>query len=163
MRNIIKYALRTVIVITGFIIILIIVCVLVNFIIGNEGAMNINWKIDVPRPHKVDVICNYDVGLDGQYLKIWYYNESKIKKIINNNAFKNIDEQSEIFIKQKIEEYYETLDDTNKNLFDTNIDINILLAKENYFLYIRRKDDTSWILLILDYKNNKMLSFENIY
>ena len=125
--------------------------------------MNINWKIDVPRPNKVDVICNYDVGLDGQYLKIWYYNESKIKKIINNNAFKNIDEQSEIFIKQKIEEYYETLDDTNKNLFDTNIDINILLAKENYFLYIRRKDDTSWILLILDYKNNKMLSFENIY
>ena len=135
---------------------------LVDFIIGYEGTMNMNWGVNIPRPSKVDVICDYNIGQDGEYLKIWYYNEGKIEKITHDDVFKNIDEQSKVFIKQKLDEYYKTLDDSNKNLFNANVDIDSLLLEENYFTYIE-KEDSSWLLLILDYKNNKMFSFENIY
>lgn len=162
MINIIKYTLRIGVIIATCIIILIMSGLLVDFIIGYEGTMNMNWGVNIPRPSKVDVICDYNIGQDGEYLKIWYYNEGKIEKITNDDVFKNIDEQSKVFIKQKLDEYYKTLDDSNKNLFDANVDIDFLLLEENYFTYIE-KEDSSWLLLILDYKNNKMFSFENIY
>lgn len=162
MINIIKYTLRIGVIIATCIIILIMSGLLVDFIIGYEGTMNMNWGVNIPRPSKVDVICDYNIGQDGEYLKIWYYNEGKIEKITNDDVFKNIDEQSKVFIKQKLDEYYKTLDDSNKNLFNANVDIDSLLLEENYFTYIE-KEDSSWLLLILDYKNNKMFSFENIY
>lgn len=143
-------------------IITLIITLIIFTVINNPRIVAyINWKVYLPKPQKIDTIYNFEFR-EGEDLEIWYYSENGVRKIISNNTFKSINKQNKDLIKQKLYEYYDILNDDNKNLFNANVDIDSLLLEENYFTYIE-KEDSSWLLLILDYKNNKMFSFENIY
>lgn len=150
-------------VIIVFLIILVSLFVFIFMINNNIRFLyKTNWNIDIPNAKRVNIIDTFTFR-DGEDFSILYYEEKELAEIIDNDAFKNIDEQSKIFIKGKLDDFYEILDEDNKNLFNSNIEIDNLLVGENYFTYANKEDGTSGILLILDYKNSKMFSFESIY
>ena len=101
---------------------------------------------------------------EGEDLEIWQYAEKDIKKITNKEIFKNIGEQNKEFIQQKLKEYYEVLNDTNKQLLNDNVNILSLLEESNYFAYINKENDTkTWLLLIINSKTNELYYFSNVY
>lgn len=144
-------------------IILIVVCIIIIFLNNHRITLHINWKIYLPKPQKIDIIYNFQYR-EGEDLEIWKYDEKDIKKITNKEIFKNIDETNKEFIQQKLKEYYEILNDTNKQLFNDNVNTLSLLDKSNYFAYISKENDIrTWLLLIINSKTNEMYYFSNIY
>ena len=144
-------------------IILIVVCIIIIFLNNHRITLYINWKIYLPKPQKIDIIYNFQYR-EGEDLEIWKYDEKDIKKITNKEIFKNIDETNKGFIQQKLKEYYEVLSDTNKQLFNDNVNTLLLLDKSNYFAYISKENDIrTWLLLIINSKTNEMYYFSNIY
>lgn len=153
--------------ILGKTILVIVIILFIILMLGLPTDKNDNlktvWGINIPKANKVEIIYNYKYP-DGEDLEIWNYEEEKVKEIINNNKFKNIDEQDKSFIQEHMEDYYRILDDNEKNLFNKNVDISSLLVKENYFAFTTQKEDErSWLLLILDTKNCKLYYVSNVY
>lgn len=142
------------------IIFFIIIIVIYNVFNTSNIVLYINWNIKLPKPNKVDVIYNYQYR-EGEDLEIWHYNDKKINKIINNKSSKKIDKINKEFIKQKLNDYYIVLDDNEKDLFNTSVNIDFLIQEENYFIYYEK--DKSWILLVIEYKSKDMYYFNNIW
>lgn len=142
------------------IIFFIIIVVIYNVFNTSNIVLYINWNIKLPKPNKVDVVYNYQYR-EGEDLEIWHYNDKKINKIINNKSSKKIDKINKEFIKQKLNDYYIILDDNEKDLFNTNVNIDFLIQEENYFIYYEK--DKSWILLVIEYKSKNMYYFNNIW
>lgn len=142
------------------IIFFIIIVVIYNVFNTSNIVLYINWNIKLPKPNKVDVVYNYQYR-EGEDLEIWHYNDKKINKIINNKSSKKIDKINKEFIKQKLNDYYIVLDDNEKDLFNTNVNIDFLIQEENYFIYYEK--DKSWILLVIEYKSKNMYYFNNIW
>lgn len=150
-------------VIIVFLIILVSLFVFI-FMINNSVIFlyKTNWNIDIPNAKKVNIIDTFTFR-DGEDFSILYYKEKELEKIVDNDAFKNIDQQSKTFIKGKLDDFCKMLDENNRDLFNSNIEIDTLLVEENYFAYVNKEDGVSGLLLILDYKNSRMFSFESIY
>lgn len=126
-------------------------------------VLYINWKVQLPNPQKIDALYNYEFR-EGEDLEIWSYNKEKTEKIVNSGIFKIIDEQNKDFIMKKINNHYNILNDTEKILFNNNVDLESLLTEENYFFYSDKgHDNMTWVLLVLDYKNNDLYYINNIY
>ena len=142
------------------IIFFIIIIVIYNILATSNIILYINWSIKLPKPNKVDIIYNYTYR-EGEDLEIWHYNEIKTNKIINNKSLKKIDKIHKEFIRQKLKDYYMILDDNEKELFNTNVNVDSLLEEENYFIYSER--DETWILLLLDYENKNLYYFSNVW
>lgn len=122
-----------------------------------------NWEINIPEPNKIEKIYNREFP-EGEDLEIWHYEEKSIREIIDNNRFKEIDEQNKEFVLQKIDSYYGVLDDDEERLFNEYVNIESLVREENYFAFNTDKsNEASWILLILDYKTGKLYYFVNVY
>ena len=144
------------------IILLIAISILTIIINNTRVIIYMNWEIYLPKPEKINIVYNFDFR-EGEYLEIWHYRKESQNKIINNKKFKSINESDKDFIIKKINEYYEILDNDEKILFSDNVPLNTLLEGENYFAYINKKnDEKSWLLLLLDCKNNKLYYFSNI-
>lgn len=145
------------------VILLIIVSIIFVFISSPRIVIYINWKVYLPKPQKIDVIYNFEFN-EGEDLEIWYYSKKRIEKIINNDIFKTVDERNKDFIRQKLNDYYEVLDDKEKSLFNANIYIDSLLVDGNYYIYSNKEyNNKTEMLLILDYENNKLYYFNNVY
>jgi len=159
-----KKSIRNLIMVICIIILNIAIIFTYKFFFINENVnLSINWKIDIPKPKNIEVLYNYEYR-DGEDLEIWYYEKENIEEIVNNNNFKNIDEENKSFIYQKMNDYYIILDEDKKKLFDENVSIERLITEENYFAFNTSKDnEESWILLILDYKTGKLYYFVNVY
>lgn len=157
MKNVIKILIFILI----FVIILFIPILLISFLTNERTALYINWGINIPRANNVNIIYNYEFR-EGEDLEIWNYKTEDIEKIAKNDNFKSIDEENKEIIEEKLNDYYRILDDNEKKLFNTNVDVQALLLPNNHFAYIS-EDDITWLLLILDSENCKLYYFSNIY
>ncbi len=145
------------------IVLIAIICIIWNILNSNNTIFFINWNIKIPKAYKVDVIYSYEFR-DGEDLEIWHYDKRKIEKMINSGNFTMVDEKNQSFIIKKLDEYHQSLDQNEKNLFESNVDINSLVIKENYFLFLNKneKHNLTWTLLILDFKNKQIYYFNNV-
>ena len=147
-----------------FIIIMVLITIII-FTIGifssQERLLKLEWKIDIPKANKEEIIYRTFGISDGVELQIWEYDNKKAENIINNSKFSNIDNIKIIPIKKDLYNYYDILPDDEKNLFNNNIDFTSLLSEDNYFAYTK-KDDGSWVLLVLNITNNKLYYFTYI-
>lgn len=147
----------------GLAITLTVVCIILIFLNNPRIVIYMNWKVYLPKPQERNVIYRFQYR-EGEDLEIWQYAEKDIKKITNKEIFKNIGEQNKEFIQQKLKEYYEVLNDTNKQLLNDNVNILSLLEESNYFAYINKENDTkTWLLLIINTKTNELYYFSNVY
>ena len=121
-----------------------------------------NWKIYLPKPQKIDIIYNFEFS-EGEDLEIWYYKENKIQKIINSKYFKNINKSNKEFLEEKLNNYYQKLNDDEKELFNKNTKTTLLL-EDNYFAYVEKGyDSETWALFILDYRSCKLYYISDVY
>lgn len=147
----------------GLAITLTVVCIILIFLNNPRIVIYMNWKVYLQKPQERNVIYRFQYR-EGADLEIWQYAEKDIKKVTNKEIFKNIGEQNKEFIQQKLKEYYEVLNDTNKQLFNDNVNILSLLEESNYFAYINKENDTKiWLLLIINSKTNELYYFSNVY
>ncbi len=139
-----------------------IVMLLINILFpGEEGKLMLNWKINMPKANKIEIIYDEMVGIsDSIGLQIWEYDNKTVESIINNEKFSNIDKNDIVSIKEDLHNYYNILSEDQKNLFN-NIDVESLLSEDNYFAGTK-KEGRSWVLLILNTANNKLYYFENV-
>ena len=139
-----------------------IVMLLINILFpGEEGKLMLNWKINMPKANKIEIIYDEMVGIsDSIGLQIWEYDNKTVESIINNEKFSNIDKNDIVSIKEDLHNYYNILSEDQKNLFN-NIDVESLLSEDNYFAGTK-EEGRSWVLLILNTANNKLYYFKNV-
>lgn len=130
--------------------------------LDNMEYLKLAWKIEIAEPKKIDYIFTREYP-EGEDLEIWYYEEYQIEEIAKNKSFKKIDENAKA-LEEILKEYVEILDSERKELFDSYVNIEDILDKNNYFAYETEEfEEASYILLILDCDTGKMYYFTNIY
>jgi len=126
---------------------------------GQQFEVYINWKVYLPRPDNIDTIFKYDFRKGEDFL-IWSYSKNKFTKITSSKRFNEIAKDNVELVTEKIIEYYNLLDDDEKNLFDKNANIEDLLKIGNYYLLKLRKNEKSDFLLIIgNIKEDKLYYF----
>lgn len=135
------------------------IIIILNIVIDEKMLLEKNWGIDIPKAQKVEVIYKYEFR-DGQDFEKWYYKKEDINKIITNNKFQYISTQNKELVIERLNNYYEVLDDEEKKLFENNIDIESIVQEKNFFSLIIRDDDKrNWALLLLDCQLNILYYF----
>lgn len=134
-----------------------------NIIPTPVAYYNKEWGVNLPEPYRREKIYAFEFK-DEPELKIWYYDEGKIKEIINDNNLKKIDEQNKEFILNKIDEHYSPLEEEKKQLFKCNVPHkNSLMSEENYYYFKKNDNDASWLLLILENETGKVYFIHTYY
>lgn len=126
---------------------------------NHNTYLYINWKILLPEPSSVNNIYRYDFR-EGEDFIVWNYNSDKDSLAVTKKLQKmdDIKKVNELLI-----EYYSYLDDENKNKFSSNIDFNIILNDDNYYLYKTENNNRHKLLLIFVPKYSNLYIFNVVH
>ena len=118
----------------------------------------LNWHVYLPKAKHVDTIYRFDYR-EGEDLSILTYSEKKFSKIISKKEFKPINQENLEIISRKVKEYYNILEDWEKELFDKNVDINQLLeiTQNNFYLFKTSQiESRTYVILLASMEENKI-------
>lgn len=137
-------------------IVLVICCIAILHIYGDNILLFINWNIWLPKPEKkIELFSSESRGFqDGESFEIWNFNQSKLEKIINDNHFMAINNQD---LKPILDRYYYYLSPNNRIIFSQNFNAEKLLESNNYYAYFNDTNHSfHFLIMILDMENKNL-------
>lgn len=121
----------------------------------------LSWGIYLPKPVNTEYIYLYEFRV-GQDFYIWKYNDSGFYKVVSNKHFRQITENDINILKERIDEYYATLDEEEKQLFDENVNKEELLSTNNYYFQKTKEDPNTFMIIIANEKENQLYFFVTV-
>jgi len=147
-------------------ILIILIVLIVCFIhVDSKLDLYINWKIYLPGVQRRTVIYDSFFRTGDQISIFKYYNKGKMKMIRDMNHFDRISPENIYNIQENLLDFYDRLGpntdkDSGKVKYDENIQIKQLLNINNYYLI--KREDESYIIMIMDMNNKKIYAFISV-
>lgn len=146
---------------------IVLVLIVISLLAKSHIILYINWKIYLPKPINEKRIYEHDFT-DGENFYIWSYDIKKYDKKILQQGFKKIDENNINELIEKMDNYYDKLDNKEKTLYWDNVswnslDLSELLKYKNYYYCKIKNGGNDTLLIITDIENNCMYIFESYY
>lgn len=146
--------------ITIYILMAIFFAIIIN-IGGDDNCILLNWGVYLPKPLNRNNII-YTDGRDWERLDIYTYSKEGIEEVIRSKYVTLINESNIKDVENCLNKFEEFLNYKEKDIYNKNINRELLLTNENYFAIIPRENDNrTWLLLIVDLKANTMYCFGN--
>lgn len=143
----------------------VIVLIILFLLTKSNIILYINWQILLPNPINEKIIYEHDFT-DGENFYIWLYDANKYNKALSRQGFKKISEDNIKYLEEKMEKYYDNLDNNEKTLYWNNVswdDFNFnTLSQYNNYYYYKNKDNNN-LLIITNVKNKCLYIFESYY
>lgn len=141
------------------IVILISIFMFYHFYFDSENIeLYLNWHIYLPKANHLDTIYRFKFR-EGEDFSILTYSSKRFEKIISKKRFKPINQENLEIISNKVTEYYNILDERERELFDRNVNINQLLdINQNnlYLLQISPVEERTYIILLASISERKI-------
>lgn len=135
------------------------------FVVDSKLDLYINWKIYLPGIQKRTIIFD-NFFRDGDQISIFkYHSKEKMKLVRDINHFDKISSKNSEDIKDLLNDFYNKLGYNQKgeggqSKYNKYVNINKLLSTNNYYLI--KKENKSYIILILDMEDKLLYTFITI-
>jgi hypothetical protein len=128
-------------------------------IINSKLDLYVNWNIYFPGIQRRIVIFD-DFFQDGDQISIFKcYSKRNIKKIKNKNGFIKITSENIDEVQENLLNFYNGISTEGKEKYDKNINTNQIVNLESDNYYLIKREEKSYIILILDMRNKRIYTF----
>lgn len=112
--------------------------------------INIKWNLNIPLEQESKAIYRYDFSATKDFHILKYDKSKDLLETLNEEQnFTKIETKYVSKLKEILKIYYESLDESEKKLFDANVNIENLLQDQNYYIY-REITGKNYLLLVMD-------------
>lgn len=122
----------------------------------------INNGIYLPKPETMTTIYRFNFK-EGDDLNIWSYSEKRFNKLTSKGYLHKINDNNIEVIRKRVGDYYNGLTETEKKLFNENVNIDEIIIVNNYYFYKQSKeDDQTFLTIIADCSSKNLYFFDRV-